>query len=876
LADDGPGGEAAVRASRPGNSVKGGPGLGSAASGGPSASIRGDSANTGGSAPNTIPRRGRELAAGAAEALPEANSLVAKASGGRALAEASYPVGEGAVVSALIVRAVSPSSGRPEGTAASAYLLNDGSLATGRIYGPDGEDLARKLGGIMTEHCLAAMNGIAVPRGAGAAAPAPYPARGNSRRRVTVAFDPLCPVAAELMESDAVDALLRAGAEILWAPVNAIPGSLGHGEYFLREGRLPATGEAEADVRFWGRADGAALAGGPAIPEGEWFGPSRVLENTWRFRSIIGREAEPASPVAFWREGGVLKSRLGVPLPGEIDAARIDREPARGLGGVGSADRAARETGSAPSTGPSRPLPTISAELTGLSSAPPDRSATPGPAATHGPRTTPGQDVTPVPETTPVPDATPEAAQVTGEAAQVTGEAAQVTEGLVGKSGDLAEGEKEEERPYGLYCGLSDLDGIGRPEPALVGQVTQPEKPPVILYAAVNFVTARLYQAIKSLKAAAPVPVKSDLAADQPKRAGNGFFEWKKAIADGSDDRNVPEAGKGSEAVAGYTAKMGSESDTGPNALSGGLSALKAWALGLAGPDELSEALIKPSGKAGAASELAEAADSSKRFAEAGSVAPGKADGEASLNPESKASGSQDLVPTETVSAASSGNHVGAASSGIFGKPVKTSSGTEPAMGFGGPAGTTPCASGSADVMRVQTPGPGSGKRGCPAVPQGRQKKPTTAVSSGGVLYGVNGTPLLNGPAGTVPVLALPPEPPELAGTLPAASPAASPAPSPALAYPAAPLPNVTSPKGSVPDVYVPAGSGKKPRLSVYEPDSRAAVSAKHAEIKLPDRKILSGAEGFRNLPDSLGGKGPMKDSSLLGPNILPQPDSGR
>jgi hypothetical protein len=215
-------------------------------------------------------------------------------------------------------------TGSAEGLTATVFVLAGGGLAVGTVYGPDGTLMNRKHGEIMNRHNLAAMGGITLgaeagPGGSGAAG------AGPSAGRVTVAFDPLCPVAGRLMASPAVLELLRAGVEVVWAPVNILPGSLGHGEFFLREGRLPVTAlEAAPDSRFWERADGAALAGGGPIPEGEWFGPSAVIENTWRFRSMMGRGAEPLSPVLMWLEGGELVTRTGVPLPGEIDPARVD------------------------------------------------------------------------------------------------------------------------------------------------------------------------------------------------------------------------------------------------------------------------------------------------------------------------------------------------------------------------------------------------------------------------------------------------------------------------------------------------------------------------------------------------------------------------
>jgi X-X-X-Leu-X-X-Gly heptad repeat protein len=297
------------------------------------------------------------------------SDMVVRVSGGEAFAEGYAEVEDGTVEGVVMMHGRDPVTGNGRGTTAMGFVLPGGGLAAGRLYGPDGTELARKYGGMMYRHNLAAMGGVMfAPEGEGgrrdhAGSPEPriLPERANIwdrvltpdrvrdreqardggrtqvpgrdgtpvrmpvAGRVTVAFDPLCPVSRRLMASPAVSELERAGTEIVWAPVNVLQGSLGHGEFFLREGRLPESdAEASGDTRFWERADGAALAIPGIIPEGEWFGPSAVLENTWRFRSVMGAGAEPVSPVLMWTEGGALRTRTGVPLPGELDPGRMD------------------------------------------------------------------------------------------------------------------------------------------------------------------------------------------------------------------------------------------------------------------------------------------------------------------------------------------------------------------------------------------------------------------------------------------------------------------------------------------------------------------------------------------------------------------------
>jgi hypothetical protein len=295
--------------------------------------------------------------------------MVVRASGGEAFAEGYAAVGDGTVAGVVMMHGRDPVTGNGRGMTAMGFVLPGGGLAVGRLYGPDGTELAEKFGGMMYRHNLAAMCGVMfAPEGAGGrmdgrVSPDPRilpdrvdildsaqildsayereqvrdggrtrvpdrnetPARMPVAGRLTVAFDPLCPFSRRLMASPAVSDLERAGTEIVWAPVNVLQGSLGHGEFFLREGRLAeSAAEASGDISFWERADGAALAVPGIIPEGEWFGPSAVLENTWRFRSLMGAGAEPVSPVLMWTEGGSLRTRTGVPLPGELDPGRMD------------------------------------------------------------------------------------------------------------------------------------------------------------------------------------------------------------------------------------------------------------------------------------------------------------------------------------------------------------------------------------------------------------------------------------------------------------------------------------------------------------------------------------------------------------------------
>ncbi|MDR1040295.1 MAG: hypothetical protein LBR80_09060 [Deltaproteobacteria bacterium] len=266
---------------------------------------------------------------GAPAAPPEIASAVLGMTGGRGMAEGAFPAARADSATAVILRGRDPYTGNAQGVPSLAYLAEDGSVSPDPP-GPEAPALRAAHARLLASHNAALFAGreLGTPARAASVLPARggeanSPDTGGGEKRITAAFDPLCPVSLKLMGSSAVRELEAAGVRILWAPVNLLEGSLGYGEFFLREGRLPeGPEEAAEDLATWDGEDGAALPGPEPWPAPS--GGSMTLENTWRLRGLMGRGTEPASPALFWFEDGALRILRGVPRSREIDPGRID------------------------------------------------------------------------------------------------------------------------------------------------------------------------------------------------------------------------------------------------------------------------------------------------------------------------------------------------------------------------------------------------------------------------------------------------------------------------------------------------------------------------------------------------------------------------
>ncbi|MDR1165829.1 MAG: hypothetical protein LBO66_08185 [Deltaproteobacteria bacterium] len=257
----------------------------------------------------------------------ELSARVLSFSRGKAFLEFSFLTEEG--LTGAIIRGKNPVTGEPTDKEIVGFFQRDGSLSIGAFFDARGENMSRKYHNVPLAFNLMSLNGRLfdgenfAPTGLfefyGQNPPGAPKLPRILEERVFIFFDPLCPHGQKAIAEENTRALRALGKTPVLVPIATLEGSLVYGERYLATGDLnPSVDELLPEKLFflnspdsagareiWGRAHG------PLPQPEDWSGPSRVLENTWRLRALLGDGAPLASPVWAWLEEGNLRTLVG-------------------------------------------------------------------------------------------------------------------------------------------------------------------------------------------------------------------------------------------------------------------------------------------------------------------------------------------------------------------------------------------------------------------------------------------------------------------------------------------------------------------------------------------------------------------------------------
>jgi hypothetical protein len=140
--------------------------------------------------------------------------------------------------------------------------------------------------------------------------------RSPKAAELYVIFDLLCPEGKALAQSRELKGLEDLGIGPLMVPVALKNGSVPYGEAFLATGKVDMDPEAihlgKLMYEWTGGEELRLAAPNPPGPRA-WFGPSAVMENTYRFRSIFNGSSEVSSPTVIWMTESSVKMVEGFP-----------------------------------------------------------------------------------------------------------------------------------------------------------------------------------------------------------------------------------------------------------------------------------------------------------------------------------------------------------------------------------------------------------------------------------------------------------------------------------------------------------------------------------------------------------------------------------
>jgi hypothetical protein len=164
--------------------------------------------------------------------------------------------------------------------------------------------------------------------------------------RVYVFFDPLREEGASFVAGPDLRRILRKGVGVLLAPIAVTKGSVPVGEDFLAgEGALGGPGDPKLGRLMYEWVGDEAERLKEPLPKDprDWFGPSQVLENTYRWRSVFQGEGLIPGLTILWLKVRVIKAVHGLPgreglraLSRDLASPRPKAPKAPGLPGPGA------------------------------------------------------------------------------------------------------------------------------------------------------------------------------------------------------------------------------------------------------------------------------------------------------------------------------------------------------------------------------------------------------------------------------------------------------------------------------------------------------------------------------------------------------------
>ena len=122
--------------------------------------------------------------------------------------------------------------------------------------------------------------------------------------------------------------LEAAGISPYYVPVAIFDGSLPYGETFLATGNIIPDPKVLAVRRLmydWAEGEEAERLSRP-VPENV-SGPSMVIENTYRWRSLFQGGEPMVSPTLVWMKGSELRVVRGFPVDAEFSRIASDLRP---------------------------------------------------------------------------------------------------------------------------------------------------------------------------------------------------------------------------------------------------------------------------------------------------------------------------------------------------------------------------------------------------------------------------------------------------------------------------------------------------------------------------------------------------------------------
>ncbi|MDR2198127.1 MAG: hypothetical protein LBR53_01490 [Deltaproteobacteria bacterium] len=232
------------------------------------------------------------------------SGMVEALSGGKAMLEDVFLTEEGPA--GLVIRAYSRVWKGPVGRMVLAfYFPESGVLSLGPVLGPKGGVMQSKYFSKVAERALSGVSGVG----------------DEAKKDFYVFIDPLCPESRGFLESPEFKRLTERGLKPFIVPVALLNGSLPYGESYLATGSL----NPDPDVltlrklmyEWMGNEEDYLKDPVPDDPK-KWLGPSRVMENTFRLRSLGVNGNPPASPSVAYRLDGEVRLVAGPPDEKEL------------------------------------------------------------------------------------------------------------------------------------------------------------------------------------------------------------------------------------------------------------------------------------------------------------------------------------------------------------------------------------------------------------------------------------------------------------------------------------------------------------------------------------------------------------------------------
>jgi hypothetical protein len=236
-------------------------------------------------------------------------------SGGRILVESAFRTEEGPT--GVIMRALDPKSSVPQGRLHLGFYFNDyHTFALGPVIGPKGLDLQKRYHSKLMDKAVLGLKGV-----------------GSKEGGFYVFLDLLCPVGLRLVKSQEMLDLELVGVTPYYVPISLIDGSLPHGEAFLQSESFDSDpGLVGLGFLMYGFLWDINERMKRPLPKdpGKWFGPSVVLENTYRFRSLFQRGRDLVSPTIMYFQRNKVKIVRGYPTDEEFSEIFKDLSPRGG------------------------------------------------------------------------------------------------------------------------------------------------------------------------------------------------------------------------------------------------------------------------------------------------------------------------------------------------------------------------------------------------------------------------------------------------------------------------------------------------------------------------------------------------------------------